>query len=228
MQFILDHSLKILLSLATIVCFLWLLYSKERLGIKWWSAIILAIGHTLIGVFCVLTFAVLETFDLSNFGNMSLFGGVFFMPVFYLAGAKIFHRDIAEVFDVFTPCMIFTVLCARVNCILSGCCSGLQLPGNSGLHWPTRELEILFYIMLLIVIFRKDREAKYKGILYPVYMLSYGIFRFFIEGFRSSSNLGIFHVSHIWAIIAFILGTSIYIEIKNKKKRGKAYAKRNS
>ncbi|MCD7801399.1 MAG: prolipoprotein diacylglyceryl transferase, partial [Clostridiales bacterium] len=58
-------------------------------------------------------------------------------------------------------------------------------------------------------------------LLYPIYMMSYGAVRFFIEGFRASSSTSIFHISHIWAAIAFCLGLSIYIEMKGKKTKNR-------
>ena len=222
-QMICENSLLLLLTVGTIFTLFWLVRYKERLRMRWWVAIPLAVAHTLVGVLTVKVFAVLETLDLSNVGNMSLFGGVFFMPLAYFIGAKLSKRDTATVFDVFTPCMVFTVMCARINCIISGCCHGMMIPGTDGLQWPTREAEILYYLILLVILYRKTKKQEESGVLYPIYMTSYGAVRFFIEGFRASSSTSIFHVSHIWAAIAFCLGLSIYYEIKNKKRGRKKY-----
>lgn len=220
-QLISEHSLLLLLSAGTLFTLFWLLRYKDRLRMRWWAAIPLAVAHTLVGVLTVKVFAVLETLDLSNIGNMSLFGGVFFMPLAYFLGAKLSRRDTADVFDVFTPCMVFTVMCARINCIISGCCHGTVIPGTDGLQWPTREAEILYYLILLVILYRKTEKQEDRGLLYPIYMMSYGAVRFFIEGFRASSSTSIFHISHIWAAIAFCLGLSIYIEMKGKKTKSR-------
>ena len=61
-----------------------------------------AVLHTLIGVLSVKIFAFLETgFNPDSLGNMSLFGGVFFMPVLYFISAKVSKRNIKTVFDIF-------------------------------------------------------------------------------------------------------------------------------
>ena len=73
------------------------------------------------------------------------------MPAAYWLGAKLTKRPYCKVCDVFTPCMLFTLMCARVNCIVAGCCSGLVIPGTH-FHFPTRELEILYYIVMLILL----------------------------------------------------------------------------
>lgn len=215
------HSLLLLLSAGTLFSFLWLMQFRGRLNMKWYAALPIAICHTLVGVVCVKAFAFMETgFNPDSIGNMSLFGGVFFMPLLYLAGAKLTKRKAADVCDAFTGCMILTVMCARVNCILGGCCFGKYLPMSNSLRWPTREAEILFYLILLALLGKKIIKNKTHGAAYPLYMLTYGIFRFIIEWFRfASTTLGPIHLGHIWALISLCLGYSIYAEQQNQKKK---------
>ena len=178
----------------------------------------IAIAHTVYGVLTVKAFAFLETgFDKASLGNMSLFGGMFLMPLAYWLGAKISKRPPKEVFDVFTPCMVFTVMCARINCILSGCCRGLPIPGTNGIRFPTREAEIVFYLILLAVLCQRIWKERLQGRAYPVYMMCYGAFRFIIEFFREADSAGLFHRAHLWALITLLLGASIYAEMKTTK-----------
>lgn len=139
------------------------------------------------------------------------------MPVLYLLGAKLFKRKAEDVCDVFSICMIFTVMCARINCIISGCCKGKLLPGAETLRWPTREAEIIFYILLLAFLLPKVWKEKTKGRSYPIYMIAYGAFRFLIEWFRESDSASGIHIAHMWSIIALCIGLSIYIELQKKK-----------
>lgn len=221
-EWLANNALFLLLAAGTLFSFLWLFRFREKLRMTWWAAALLSVLHTLVGVVSVMAFAVLKTFNLDDWGNMSLFGGVFFMPLLYLAGAKLFHRSPALVCDLFTPCIVGTVMCARVNCIISGCCKGLLLPGNSGLRWPTRELEILFYLILLVILIRRISRGQNHGEIYPIYMIAYGAFRFVIEWFREAdSPFGMFHLAHIWALICLGLGLSIYYAQKNRMKSPK-------
>ena len=183
---------------------------------KWYAVIAFSVLHTVCGVLSVKAFAFLETGDA---GNMSLFGGVFFMPVLYFISAKVSKRNIKAVFDIFTICMIFTVMCARINCIVSGCCAGLVIPGTH-FHFPTRELEIFYYIVMLILLIPRVKKSKNPGSIYPLYMASYGAFRFVVEFFRYQEySLGIFHLSHLWAAVSFAIGLSIYVELQTKGKK---------
>lgn len=207
----------LLLSAGAVFTAVWLVLLRKRLDMPWYAAIPLAILSTVYGVLTAKVFAFLESgFNTDSFGNMRLFGVVFFMPLAYWLGAKLSKRSYREVFDVFTPCIIFTVMCARINCIVSGCCIGLPIPGMNGVRFPTREAEILFYIILLICLCPRVLKGKYRGQAYPIYMISYGAFRFVVEFFRSADSSSVFHSAHIWALIALIIGISIYAEIKSE------------
>ena len=218
-----ENTLVLLLAVGTIFNIVWLTIQRNRVHIKTVGTIIISILHTLIGVGCVMVFALAEKgFDKSALGNMSLFGGVFFMPLFCFIVAKLTKRNMADVFDVFTVCIVFTLMCARVNCILSGCCLG-ALINSSGVRWPTREAEVLFYAVLFIVLVIKLKRGKYiRGTLYPLYMLVYGIFRFICEWFRVAEGSSLLHLGHVWAVISIAIGLSVYLELKNRenKKRG--------
>ena len=51
----------------------------------------------------------------------------------------------------------------------------MLLPGSESVRWPTRELELVFYIILLIVLYRKNRSVSHKGEIWPIYMIIWGI-----------------------------------------------------
>ena len=212
-----EHTLIVLLTIGTLFDVFWLYKMQARLWMKWYAIIVVSVLHTVIGVCSVKVFAFLESGDI---GNMSLFGGIFFMPVAYYLGARLTRRDKKDVFDVLTVCMIFTLMCARVNCIFSGCCTGLRIPGTQ-VRFPTRELEILYYIVMLILLTPRVAKTKNPGSIYPLYMASYGAFRFIDEFFRTSSTGMLFHLSHVWAAIAFAAGLSIYIEINARNHQRK-------
>ncbi len=223
MSWIAGNELYLLLGIGVLFNILWLSEFKKKLDITSISVFAISILHTIAGVLSVKLFAFLEG---GEPGGMSLYGGIFFMPVLYYLGAKIFKRNVADVFDIFAICMIFTVMCARINCLISGCCMGLPIPGTEGLFWPTRQLEIIFYIILLVILGRRVSRKSLNGIVYPIYMMSYGLFRFVTEWFRESSNLiGWVHVSHIWSIIAFVIGACIYIYL-SKYNEGKKHMKK--
>lgn len=214
-----DHALILLLGCGTLFNVYWLHRCRERLHLRWLSVLLLSVLHTVLGVLSVKVFALFET---GNFSNMSLFGGVFFMPLFYWGVAKLAKQKAADVFDVFTICLVFTLMCARLNCIISGCCLGAHIPieGLTHLRFPTREMELLFYVILLSRLWRKVLSGSARGMIYPIYMISYGIFRFVTETLRVSSRAdSILHISHLWALLSLGIGISIYGELQKKEKK---------
>ena len=214
-----DHALILLLGCGTLFNVYWLHRCRERLHLRWLSVLLLSVLHTVLGVLSVKVFALFET---GNFSNMSLFGGVFFMPLFYWGVAKLAKQKTADVFDVFTICLVFTLMCARLNCMISGCCLGAHIPieGLTHLRFPTRELELLFYVILLSRLWRKVLSGSARGMIYPIYMISYGIFRFVTETLRFSDRTdSILHVSHLWALLSLGIGISIYGELRKKEKK---------
>lgn len=214
-----DRALFILLGCGTLFNVYWLHRCRERLHLRWLSVLLLSVLHTVLGVLSVKVFALFET---GNFSNMSLFGGVFFMPLFYWGVAKLAKQKAADVFDVFTICLVFTLMCARLNCIISGCCLGAHIPieGLTHLRFPTRELELLFYVLLLSRLWRKVVTGSARGMIYPIYMISYGIFRFVTETLRFSDRTdSILHISHLWALLSLGIGISIYGELRKKEKK---------
>ena len=214
-----DRALFILLGCGTLFNVYWLHRCRERLHLRWLSVLLLSVLHTVLGVLSVKVFALFET---GNFSNMSLFGGVFFMPLFYWGVAKLAKQKAADVFDVFTICLVFTLMCARLNCIISGCCLGAHIPieGLTHLRFPTRELELIFYVILLSRLWRKVLSGSARGMIYPIYMISYGIFRFVTETLRVSNRTdSILHISHLWALLSLGIGISIYGELQKKEKK---------
>lgn len=216
-----DRALFILLGCGTLFNVYWLHRCRERLHLRWLSVLLLSVLHTVLGVLSVKVFALFET---GNFSNMSLFGGVFFMPLFYWGVAKLAKQKTADVFDVFTICLVFTLMCARLNCIISGCCLGAHIPieGLTHLRFPTREMELIFYVILLSRLWRKVLSGSARGMIYPIYMISYGIFRLVTETLRFSDRTdSILHVSHLWALLSLGIGISIYGELQEKKTGGR-------
>ena len=214
-----DHALILLLSCGTLFNVYWLHRCRERLHLRWLSVLLLSVLHTVLGVLSVKVFALFET---GNFSNMSLFGGVFFMPLFYWGVAKLAKQKAADVFDVFTICLVFTLMCARLNCMISGCCLGAHIPieGLTHLRFPTRELELIFYVILLSRLWRKVLSGSARGMIYPIYMIAYGIFRFVTETLRVSNRTdSILHISHLWALLSLGIGISIYGELRKKEKK---------
>lgn len=223
-EFIKSHYiLMILLLVATIVNFVWLFINKKDLKMNIWVLILFVICHTVIGVIFVALFAYMESgFKKESLGNISIYGGLFFMPIVYLFYSLIRKISISRAFDIFTISLVSTLFFARINCLVSGCCEGILI-GSGPYRVPTREIELLYYLLFIIFTNVKIYKNQSYGYMYPIFMVGYGVFRFIIEFLRESDSNSIFHISHIWSIISIIIGILFIIYLKYF--RGKIYAK---
>ncbi len=220
------QRLFLILIMATVGCTIWIGLNRKQLRINWIAAFICAAICMGAGVLFVKVFAFAESgFNDEKLDKMSLFGGVFLMPALLAAGAKLAKRNMGDVFDIFGICMPWTMFCMRVNCLFAGCCIGRPIHGLD-MRWPTREAEMLFYAVFLAIFAPKVYKKECNGKLYPLYMLSYGVFRFIIEFFRDSSAGGILHIAHVWAALCALIGLGLYWEIKSRLKKKQSTKKR--
>lgn len=226
-EWITRYFLPICLLAAFGFTFVWLTKFKKRLCISTPVTLLVSVVHIIVGVFCVKAFAFLESGAApGGFSQMSIFGATFFMPVGYYVGARLTKRKAADVFDIFTVCMVFTLACSRVNCLVSGCCGGIPFFGTSWC-WPTREIEIAYYLIFIIVLSPRIRKKKTHGEVYPLYMISYGVLRFLLEFVRVSSAAAVLHLTHLWAAIAIAIGLffCIWLRAHPPRTRGKSRRK---
>ena len=210
---ILSNPLIWILLAATFLSFWWLLHFRERLGLKTAWIFVLSICHTLIGTASVKLFAALEGVP----GGMSIYGAVFFLPVFYLTVSLVLKINVSEAFDLLTIPTISTLALARINCLISGCCSGIYIE-KLGIEFPVREIEIIYYFLFWNFIGIKVIKNRSEGIVYPLYLLSYGLLRFALEFVRKNDPvLGPFHLAHIWSAISALAGAAAFIYIAVKR-----------
>lgn len=216
-----EHYLLLVLAIGAAGSFFWIEMHRDRLGLGHAGSLLLAIVHTAYGVFCVRFFAFLESGG-GTLQAMSLYGAVFFMPVLYIALSLLLKVSMRDVFDLLTPCTVFTLMCSRFNCLHEGCCQGLYIPGLS-IRWPTREIEILYYALFLLQICPMIRNKKTKGEVYPLYVMTYSVLRFVIEWARVYDGENIMHPAHVWSLIALLISVTIYFELhrnSTEKKKG--------
>jgi prolipoprotein diacylglyceryltransferase len=180
---------------------------------NWVAAIILSLMEVALALVFAMLFARLE-----GEGNMSLYGGLFFLPITYIIGALVTKRKVRDVVDVFAVCTLITVFFARLNCLIAGCCLGKCI-GETAMRWPHREVELILYAILLEVFIYRCRKKKNHGELYPVYMISYGTLRFITEFLRESTQTSTFHRAHYWSIICVVIGVAALIIINHKYRK---------
>ena len=216
-----SRPLNITLGIAGWLGIVWLIIVRKRLKMHWPMAFLLSSIIVVYAVYAVKFFALIEAgFDPAKSGGMSLYGVPFFIPILLMLGALITRRPIAEVFDVFSINTVLICMAGRANCFFYGCCQGIMITQN-GYRLPTREIEMVFYFLLLVYLVPKVYRNESKGTAFPIYMVGYGTLRFILEFFRETNFDTIFHLAHLWSVLCVIIGFSVILSIREKVNSGK-------
>ena len=220
-----NATLPIFALLILIALFYWLLKFQKQLNLRWKEALIIAALHVVIGWSAMRLMGILEAGgDMEKAANMRVYGAVFLLPIMYWLWAKRTDRDTALVLDASAICVIIGVISGRLNCLTSGCCAGIPMFFYPEMCWPLRELELAYYAVFVLMYAKRIIRGKTYGQVYPIYMISYGILRFFSEFVRGefTGQLGRFHLAHIWSLISIAIGAVMYYKVHKNVQHGKA------
>ena len=117
-----------------------------------------------------------------------------------------------------------SALCAghgigRIGCFLNGCCYGIEtdawygvlFPGHAHKVIPTQLFEMAFLLILAVILgFLAFKEITIYTM--PIYLLSYGIFRFLLEFIRGDERgqLQGLSPSQYWCILLIVSAVVLY------------------
>ena len=221
-----ENAIYLLAVIAVIFSIAWLGSFRGMLKISSAAVFFVSVVFAALVYLSVKIFAVIEYLDFSAFSKMSLFGAIFFMPFAVWAAAKLLGVNTAVFFDICTPAFIFMFMCGRINCLITGCCYGINLTENY--RWPVREGEITLYLVLLIIFCIRMKKGRFTGRCWPVFLISYGIFRFSAEFVRWFPDQdGLWHRGHIFAAAAAAAGT-VWLAASAFSKRRRALSKHSA
>ena len=225
LHYILVHTQYLAVLCALVLAFPIVWFHRSKIGI---SRPLPVLGVCLFlcaaSVFSVMAFAFFES-RITGFpqriGAISVLGVYLFCPLILLAFSKISRLNTKGLFDCYALCAAVTLILMRINCIHAGCCQGICLPGSE-MRVPVREIEIAFYALMFLWFLYRERKGYVEGTFFPLLMMLYGILRFILEWFREANTSSAFHLSHIWAIAAAVIGAGLYFGIRSRSKQNQS------
>jgi len=161
-------------------------------------------------------------------------GAAVFLLVYFLVGQYIFKdrenvKNFFLLLKIAVPCVVIAHAFGRIGCLMDGCCYGKITDAWYGVYmhsdgvWatrvPTQLFESLFLFALFAAIIVLIFRFSFKNTL-SVYLICYGIWRFFIElvradSERGSSGISWLYPSQLTAIILVAIGV-VWIFIYKK------------
>jgi len=112
----------------------------------------------------------------------ALFGGYF--GVEFGKSLVKYREPTGDRFALIVP---LSIVLGRLGCLGHGCCQGVTFA--NGFHWPAVPIEIAFNITIWVIFLTVRKISKLQNQLFYLYLISYGIFRFFHEFLRGTPKV---------------------------------------
>lgn len=153
-----------------------------------------------------------------------LIGGIACFLTIYFIFRKKFNNKLIDCVSFIPLCIVIAHAFGRVGCFFAGCCYGVKTDSWLGVKFPdldykvlpTNLMEAIFLFILFGIMFYLIWKKDFKYNL-PLYFISYGLWRFFIEFFRGDDRGAfIFNLSpsQFWSIIMIICGITLIFYMK--------------
>jgi phosphatidylglycerol:prolipoprotein diacylglycerol transferase len=128
-----------------------------------------------------------------------------------------YSNSTGDWFAIVTP---LSIVLGRVGCILHGCCLGRECDASwytmndaAGIpRWPAALVELLFNAFALVAVLVLRKRRILMGQHFHLYLMAYGVFRFFHEFLRDTPQiLGPFSGYQIASLGVVLLGLMGFI-----------------
>ncbi len=194
-----------------------------------------AIGAVVLGYGSAVLFqafyniAELGRFEINQSTGATFYGGLiggatFFLAIYFGVGHFVFKdkthtADFFKVADCVAPAIAIAHSLGRLGCLMAGCCYGAVTDKWYGIYMvsigkkvvPVQLFESIFLLLLFaFFIFRIFKKKTYN---LPLYMIIYGVWRFFIEYFRTDNRgttfISALTPSQLTAVVMIICGIAL-------------------
>ena len=176
-----------------------------------------------------------------SYGGLVFYGGLLgFLTVFYLLQKMSVNSQSKVLWDGAALAIPLFHTFGRIGCAFSGCCFGIESHFGFTVHgnvlspavndvcrFPVQLLEAALNLVLFAIFRHLLKKDRFKGGLFPMYLLSYSVIRFcdeFLRGDIIRGHVGLLSTSQWISIYIAILGT-VWIIISRKIKCSAALRK---
>ena len=207
-----------MLSLSVVLLLGFMLLRCKRYGIVIWKTILIM---ALVGGLGILSTQVLYFIENGEWGGMSFFGAVLFLPVIMTPVAWLLRIPAEDMTDFISPPGLLMFAVMKANCFFSGCCGGrvLSVSGNgTPIVFPSQIVEAVTTVCLVVALLCWDHRGKTETKLYPISLVSYGLLRFVLNWFREPGEaffLGM-QKGTLWSVIAVVAGVLWLLILHNR------------
>lgn len=174
-------------------------------------------------------FAETGVFVINGETGMTFYGGLIggaavFLSLYFGAGHFVFKNKehlhgFVQIADAAAVSVALAHATGRLGCFFAGCCHGIHAEPPLGMYMefagdtvlPVQLYEALFLYALMAVLLYRLLKGKRYGL--PVYMMSYGVWRFLIEYLRGDERGEVFieflSPSQLTALLLIVAGAAV-------------------
>lgn len=232
------YTWMILIGIIAAMVFFRLFTTRMNLSAKLFNfSLIVAIAAIVLGFMSAMLFQSFYDFLESGvwaWRAMTFYGGligavVTFLLIYFIAGHFLFKdkthiREFNLMLSCIMPCIVVAHGFGRIGCLFAGCCHGMETDSWIGITMhgvkvvPVQLFEALFLFALFAVLtyMLLKRRCEYTA---SIYLISYGVWRFFIEYLRGdtqrgSSGISWLTPSQLTAVIMAVAGVALIFVYK--------------
>ena len=143
--------------------------------------------------------------------GISFYGAVFSVPVFLIFLSLFCGESFGELVDFMAVPSFAIYILNKINCLFTDCCQGRNIGFTKEgipIYFPSQIAEALSVCVVIGIALRLERKGKFKGTLYPLCMILYGVSRYVLNTFRRDQSVFLFGMApgNFWSVCAVIIG----------------------
>ncbi len=203
--------------------FLMSLLVNRKVHLPVWKLVIFTVAIVPVGMICGKLMRLVEA---GTWEGVSYYGAVLFAPLPMVLFGLLLSIPPKTMLDFCAPAGCVALVFMKIQCKITGCCAGkiLRYQANGRpVRFPSQIVEMLVGAVLLIIIMTIIRSGKYKGYVYPWFLVLYGGTRFFLNLLRETEPfvLGL-SAGCFWSIIAVAIGGTVLLLRSKEGEKGNA------
>jgi len=114
--------------------------------------------------------------------------------------------------DRFAVALPLSIAIGRIGCWLSGCCLGVPVTGvvasigpDGITRFPTAIVEFAFHVTAGLILWHLLKRGLYRGRLFSIYLIAYGLFRFATEFVRVTPKAFAGYSAYHWLSLGLVV-----------------------
>lgn len=233
------HGYGLMIGIGVLCCIFMGMRRAKKYGMSEEAVIDIALFGLLAGflgakaLYVIVEFEAFVRDPLSVLGSEGfvVYGGISAGVAAAIVYCRIKKHVFLEYFDLLAPCIALAQGFGRMGCFLAGCCYGRETDSFLGVSFPEGSLAPAGVKLLPTQLFSSAGDFAVMGILLWhygrrnragdtgfLYMLLYGVGRFFLEFLRNDERGNVGSLSTSQFISLFIVAAALFLLSANRRK----------